>query len=93
MQNIFILLKRLVFTAERDFRYAKFKCPFLDIPSLRLATETSPLVTLENCVISYQQKEKRVLEKVTLQLTLKSCVGIIGRNGKGKSLSLSVCLS
>jgi ABC-type molybdenum transport system ATPase subunit/photorepair protein PhrA len=87
------LAETIDLTAEKDFRYAKFKFPSLDIPSLRLATETSPLLTLENCVITYQQKEKNVLEKVTLQLTLKSRVGIIGRNGKGKSLCLSVCLS
>jgi ATP-binding cassette subfamily F protein 3 len=57
----------------------------VDAPSLRLATETSPLLSLEKCTISYQQKAKNVLENVTLQVNLKSRIGIIGRNGKGKT--------
>ena len=73
---------------EKDFRYAKFKFPPVDVPSLRLASDSSPLLSLEKCAISYQQKAKNVLEGVTLALTLKSRVGIIGRNGKGKTTLL-----
>lgn len=70
---------------EKEFKYSKFKFPQVDVPSLRLATDTSPLLTMEKCAITYQGRPKNVLENVTLQLTLKSRVGIIGKNGKGKT--------
>lgn len=75
-----------IIEAERErYHSYRFKFPIVDTGSLRLPTPLSPLLTMEKCAISYTGREKAVLENVTLQLTLQSRVGIIGRNGKGKS--------
>eukprot|EP00599_Poterioochromonas_sp_BG-1_P013677 CAMPEP_0173162958 /NCGR_PEP_ID=MMETSP1105-20130129/19625_1 /TAXON_ID=2985 /ORGANISM="Ochromonas sp., Strain BG-1" /LENGTH=739 /DNA_ID=CAMNT_0014082903 /DNA_START=191 /DNA_END=2410 /DNA_ORIENTATION=- len=82
------LAEKVDLEPEKDFRYAKFKYPIVDAASLRLPTDTSPLLTLEKCSITYDKKPKNVLDNVTLQLHLKSRVGIIGRNGRGKTTLL-----
>jgi hypothetical protein len=68
------LAETIDLTTEKDFRYAKFKFPSLDIPSLRLATETSPLLTLENCVDYLSAKRKKCFRKSHITINFeKSC--------------------
>lgn len=74
---------------EKDFRLYKFKFPVVDPIQLRLPTPNSPLLTLEKCTLAFQGKPKPLLNDITLQLTLQSRVGIIGRNGKGKTTLLN----
>jgi ATPase subunit of ABC transporter with duplicated ATPase domains len=74
--------------APKDYRFVKMKFPAADIMTLRLATPTSPVITMEKCAFTYAGREKAVVENVTLSVTMQSRIGIIGRNGKGKTTLL-----
>lgn len=77
------------------FHANKFKLPAVDAAALRLPAPNAPLLTLEKVSLSYQSPaasggaSKALLEEVTLQLGLGSRVGILGRNGTGKSSLLA----
>lgn len=74
--------------APKDYRFVKMKFPAADTMTLRLATPTSPVITMEKCAFTYAGREKAVVENVTLSITMQSRIGIIGRNGKGKTTLL-----
>ncbi|RYH28353.1 ABC-F family ATP-binding cassette domain-containing protein [archaeon] len=77
------------------FHANKFKLPSVDVAALRLPAPSAPLLTLEKVSLSYQSpfnsssQSKALLDEVTLQLGLGSRVGILGRNGTGKSSLLA----
>ena len=60
---------------------------------LRLSSSDMPLITMDKVSLTYPDREKPVLENVTVQITLQSRVGIIGRNGRGKSTLLQALIS
>lgn len=74
----------------RDFRTVKFKFPSVDASSLRLSPADAPLVTFDRVTLTYpnRPRDQPVLTNVTCQITLRSRIGIIGRNGRGKSTLL-----
>jgi len=82
--------------AARDYRLVKMKLPVPDVGSLRLASGSAPVITLDCCALSYSsalgsgQGSGNVVQEVTAQVTLASRIGIIGRNGQGKSTLLSL---
>ena len=81
----------------------RFKFPEPDILSLRLASPTSPILTLSNCAVGWNMMPvggtegtvaatgvtpttgSVVLNSITLQLTMRSRVALVGPNGQGKS--------
>jgi ATPase subunit of ABC transporter with duplicated ATPase domains len=88
--------------AIRANRVIRFKFPDPDIVCLRLSTSTSPILTLAKCQIGWDavssdsQLEKGsgevILDDVTLQLTMKSRIAIVGPNGQGKSTLIAALM-
>lgn len=74
----------------RDFRTVKFKFPAVDASALRLSAPNAPLLTFDRVTLSYATRpaDQPVLTNVTCQVTLRSRIGIIGRNGRGKTTLL-----
>lgn len=74
----------------RDFRAVKFKFPAVDASALRLSAPNAPLLTFDRVTLSYATRpaDQPVLTNVTCQVTLRSRIGIIGRNGRGKTTLL-----
>ena len=79
--------------AIRANRTLKFRFPVPDIPTLRLSTRDAPILTMANCEIGWMTgspvTETRVLQGVTMQITMKTRMAVVGRNGQGKSSLLS----
>eukprot|EP00468_Gymnochlora_sp_CCMP2014_P010078 CAMPEP_0167750868 /NCGR_PEP_ID=MMETSP0110_2-20121227/6232_1 /TAXON_ID=629695 /ORGANISM="Gymnochlora sp., Strain CCMP2014" /LENGTH=730 /DNA_ID=CAMNT_0007636241 /DNA_START=12 /DNA_END=2204 /DNA_ORIENTATION=- len=78
-------------------REIQFKFPKVEKASLRLADDSTPLISLENVVCGYRfQKDdgknawKVILRDVNLNINLKSRVAVVGPNGAGKSTLLNV---
>lgn len=78
----------------KDMRGLRLQFPAVEsVTSLRLVTPTAPLLTLDKATLTYPVRDdstKPVLQQVTLQLNLRSRVGIVGRNGRGKSTLLKI---
>lgn len=74
----------------RDFRTVKFKFPAVDASALRLSAPNAPLLTFDRVTLSYATRpaDQPVLTNVTCQVTLRSRIGIVGRNGRGKTTLL-----
>lgn len=76
---------------ERE-KLMKFKFPSPDIRSLRLASDDSPVMSLEDASIGFPATDdapaKQILSNVTVQVTLKSRIALVGANGSGKTTLL-----
>jgi elongation factor 3 len=89
--------------AVRANRELRFKFPEPDLISLRLSTPSAPIVTLANSQIGWDEPSQpgraivkgsgeAILTDVTLQLTMKSRVAIVGPNGQGKSTLIAALM-
>ncbi len=88
MDEAAIHMPEIIEAEKERYQAYRFKFPVVDTTgsgSLRLSSVSAPLLTFDKVSLSYVGREKAVLENLTLSLTLQSRVGIIGRNGKGKS--------
>jgi ATP-binding cassette subfamily B multidrug efflux pump len=83
---------------QRGFASAKRVLEVLDAtPDVRVSSgsgvEEEPLagaIEFRNCSFSYEKGKKRALDGVTLSLSARSSLGIIGRPGSGKTTLLSL---
>lgn len=79
----------------KDLRSVKFKFPAVDASALRLSSPNAPLVTFDRVSLNYSSRprDQNVLTNVTCQITLHSRIGIIGRNGRGKTTLLQALVT
>lgn len=79
----------------KDFRSVKFKFPDVDASSLRLSNPAAPLITFDRVSLNYasRPRDQNVLTNITCQVSLRSRIGIIGRNGRGKTTLLQALVT
>lgn len=78
-------------SSQEVYASNRFKLPTPDFASLRLPSESFPLLSFDSCSFGWRSKaseSKQILSDVTLSFRAGVNVAVVGMNGQGKLFSL-----